>query len=83
MVKVVGWPATGPIAFTDIEKVIACGEYTTPMFLMKAGIVYQQQNDHRNAARCFSRIAVDFPNSPDVQQAKKYAARAKALSGQS
>jgi tetratricopeptide (TPR) repeat protein len=58
-------------------------EYTTPMFLMKAGIVYQQLNDHRNAARCFSRVAADFPTSPDVQQAKKYAAHAKALSGQS
>jgi tetratricopeptide (TPR) repeat protein len=58
-------------------------EYTTPMFLMKAGIVYQQQNDHRNAARCFNRIVADFPTWPDASQARKYAARAKALSGQS
>lgn len=58
-------------------------EYTTPMFLMKAGILYRQQNDHKNAAKCFGRIATDFPTYPEVQQAKKYAAYARAMSGQS
>ena len=57
-------------------------DYTTPMFLMKAGILYRQKNDHKNAAKCFGRIATDFPTSPDVQQAKKYAAYAEAMSGQ-
>lgn len=58
-------------------------DYTTPMFLMKAGILHAGQQDHRNAARCFGRIVSDFPNSPDIQQARKYAAREEALSGQS
>jgi tetratricopeptide (TPR) repeat protein len=58
-------------------------DHTTPMFLMKAGILYTEKQDHRNAAKCFGRIVSDFPTSPDIQQAKKYAARAKALSGQS
>lgn len=53
-------------------------DYTTPMFLMKAGIVYQQQNDWKNAAKCFNRIATDYPGSPDATTARKYAARAKA-----
>jgi len=57
-------------------------DYTTPMFLMKAGILYRQKNDHKNAAKCFGRIATDFPTSPDVQQAKKYAAYAESMSGQ-
>jgi tetratricopeptide (TPR) repeat protein len=56
-------------------------DYTTPMFLMKAGILHQQANNWAAAAKCFGRIATDFPTSPDVQQAKKYAARAKAMSG--
>lgn len=56
-------------------------DYTTPMFLMKAGIVYQQQNDWKNAAKCFGRIASDYPGSPDANTAKKYAARAKAMAG--
>lgn len=57
-------------------------DYTTPMFLMKAGILYQQQNDWKNAAKCFGRITVDFPNFPDLLTAKKYEARAKAMAGQ-
>lgn len=58
-------------------------DYTTPMFLMKAGVLYSQKGDHKNAAKCFGRISTDYPTSPDAQQAKKYAAHAKALSGQS
>jgi tetratricopeptide (TPR) repeat protein len=58
-------------------------DYTTPMFLMKAGVVYQQKSDWKNAAKCFGRVATEFPNSPDALNAKKYAAEAKALSGQS
>ncbi|MBK9758916.1 MAG: tetratricopeptide repeat protein [Flavobacteriales bacterium] len=58
-------------------------DYTTPMFLMKAGILHQQMGDFKNAAKCFARIGTEFPTSPDAQQAKKYAARAKAMSGQS
>jgi tetratricopeptide (TPR) repeat protein len=56
-------------------------DYTTPMFLMKAGIAYQSKNDWKGAEKCFSRIATDFPQSPDVMTARKYAARAKAMSG--
>lgn len=58
-------------------------DFTTPMYLMKAGIVYQQKSDWKNAAKAFDRISTDYPNYPDAQQAKKYAARAKAMSGQS
>jgi tetratricopeptide (TPR) repeat protein len=56
-------------------------DYTTPMFLMKAGIVYEQQGDWKNAAKCFQRVARDYPRSPDANTAKKYAARAEAKAG--
>ncbi len=56
-------------------------DYTTPMFLMKAGIVYQQQQDWKNASKCFGRVATDYPGSPDATTARKYAARAKAMAG--
>lgn len=56
-------------------------DYTTPMFLMKAGIVYQQKNDWKNAEKCFNRITMDYPTSPDAMMAKKYAARAKEKLG--
>lgn len=58
-------------------------DYTTPMFLMKAGILYQQKSDWGNAAKCFDRVATDYPGSPDVTEARKYAAHARAMGGKS
>ncbi|MFT3885515.1 MAG: tetratricopeptide repeat protein [Flavobacteriales bacterium] len=58
-------------------------DYTTPMFLMKAGAVYQQKGDWKNAAKCFSRVSADFPGHPDATTAKKYAAEATALAARS
>lgn len=71
-------------AISQFEKAanMVKSEYTTPMFLMKAGILYRQKNDHKNAAKCFGRVATDFPTSPDAQQAKKYAAYSEAMSSQ-
>lgn len=54
-------------------------DYTTPMFLMKAGILYQQKQDWKNAAKTFGRVVKDFPASPDNNLAKKYAARAEGM----
>lgn len=70
-------------AIKQFEKAANMQEslYTTPMFLMKAGIAYQSKNDWKGAEKCFSRIATDFPQWPDVMTARKYAARAKAMSG--
>jgi len=55
-------------------------DYTTPMFLMKAAVVYQQKGDWKNAAKCFGRVATDYPSSADASEAKKYAAHAQAMS---
>jgi tetratricopeptide (TPR) repeat protein len=58
-------------------------EYTTPMFLLKAGVLHHQAGNWAGASKCFGRIVTDYPTSSDVQMAKKYAAYAKAKSGQS
>lgn len=76
-----GKPAEAATQFMKAADMVA-SDYTTPMFLMKAGIVYQQQNDWKNAAKCFGRVSADYPNSPDAQTAKKYGARASAMAGQ-
>ncbi len=75
-----GRPAEATAQFMKAADMVK-SDYTTPMFLMKAGVVYQQQNDWKNAAKCFGRIASDYPASPDANTAKKYAARAKAMAG--
>ena len=54
-------------------------DFTTPMYLMKAGILHKQAGNWKAAAKAFRRVANDFPQHSDVNQAKKYAAMAEAL----
>lgn len=54
-------------------------DYTTPMFLMKAGVLYRQAGDWKNAAKVYGRVVKEFPTSPDNMQAKKYAAESEAM----
>ncbi|MBK9196664.1 MAG: hypothetical protein IPO17_17110 [Flavobacteriales bacterium] len=56
-------------------------DFTTPMFLMKAGIVHQQTGNWKDAARAFKRIADEFPTSSEASQARKYAGHAEAMGG--
>lgn len=56
-------------------------DFTTPLFLMKAGIVYQQSGNWSAAAKAFKRIAKEFPTSAEANQARKYAGHAEAKGG--
>ncbi len=56
-------------------------DFTTPMYLMKAGLVHQQLGNYKEARKAFDRVATEFPNSPDANQARKYAAIAEASGG--
>lgn len=56
-------------------------DFTTPMFLMKAGIIHQQNGNWKGAAKAFQRIAKEFPNSSEANQARKYAGHATAKGG--
>jgi tetratricopeptide (TPR) repeat protein len=70
-------------AATQFEKAadMVKSDFTTPMYLMKAGIVHKQAGNWKAAAKAFRRVVNDFPQSGDVPQAKKYAAMAEALAG--
>lgn len=56
-------------------------DLTTPMYLMKAGILHHQAGNWSAAAKAFNRIAKEFPASADVNQARKYAGHAEAMGG--
>lgn len=56
-------------------------EFTTPLFLMKAGILHQQSGNWSAAAKAFKRIAKEFPTSAEANQARKYAGHAEAKGG--
>lgn len=56
-------------------------DFTTPLFLMKAGILHQQNANWSAAAKAFKRIAKEFPTSAEANQARKYAGHAEAMGG--
>lgn len=56
-------------------------DLTTPMYLMKAGILHQQAANWSAAAKAFNRVAKEFPSNTDANTAKKYAGHAEAMGG--
>lgn len=60
---------------------LTTNELTTPMFLMKAGILHHQAGNWKAARKVFSRIVKEFPKSADVDQARKFAGFAEAQGG--
>ena len=55
--------------------------YTTPMYLIKAGIAYESLGNYSKAASAYRRITTDHPNCDQIKDAKKYLGRAEALAG--
>ena len=51
----------------------------TPMYLMKAGKVYESQNNFKEALSLYERIKLDYPRSTESQDIDKYIERANIL----
>lgn len=60
---------------------MAKNDFTTPMYLMKAGILHEQAGNWKEAAKAFKRVADEFPTSSDASQARKFAGHAEAMGG--
>lgn len=52
-------------------------EFTTPMYLVRAGILYEQTNDFANALKMYERIEKEFNRVYQEQQIEKYVTRVK------
>jgi tetratricopeptide (TPR) repeat protein len=55
-------------------------EQLTPSYLMKLGLAYELNNNWKEAAEAYDKVIMDYPKSQDVSDAKKYKAKALALS---
>lgn len=53
-------------------------EFTTPLFLMKAGKTYELLGDYANAAETYKTIKREYKKSPEAGEIDKYIARAEA-----
>ena len=53
--------------------------FTTPIYLMKAGFVHKQNGDYKKALDTYKRIEKDFPNTAEGRQISKYIAQVEVL----
>jgi len=54
-------------------------EFTTPLFLLKAGWTYESLSEYDKALKVYERIKYEFPTSNEAREIDKYIARAKGM----
>jgi tetratricopeptide (TPR) repeat protein len=55
--------------------------FTTPIYLFKAGLAYEQLKDFKNAVKVYEQIKSDFPESTEGRDIEKYIAKARIQAG--
>jgi len=53
--------------------------FTTPIYLQKAGIAYEMIGDYKKALTAYETIEKDFKNSSEARDIEKYITRAKLM----
>jgi len=53
--------------------------FTTPLYLMKLGFVYEQTGDLEDALEVYQQIEKEYPNSTEGKQIEKYIARVELM----
>lgn len=54
-------------------------DFSTPLFLMKAGNVYELDKEYSKAVDTYTKIKLDYPKSDEARNIDKYIARAKGF----
>ncbi len=54
-------------------------KFTTPLFLMKAGLAYESANNYADAIKVYEQIKSEYPESTEGREIEKYLVRAKAM----
>ncbi|HBH05318.1 MAG TPA: hypothetical protein DDX92_01785 [Flavobacteriales bacterium] len=93
MTSAVRWGAIGdayaqlgdlPKALSQYEKASKAyeNEFTTPIYLKKAGLIAEELGEYKEAAKHYETIKRDYQNSTEARDIEKYLARAQALAGE-
>jgi tetratricopeptide (TPR) repeat protein len=91
--KVIGSLALGAtgdayVELGDVQKGVAkyieaadlgSNSFNTPLFLMKAGEIFELTNKYADALKMYERIQVEYPESTEGTSIDKYIARVKLL----
>jgi tetratricopeptide (TPR) repeat protein len=59
----------------------SANDYTTPVYLKKAALAYEDKNNYKKAAELYERIYNDYEHTNEGRDIEKYLARAKNLGG--
>lgn len=54
-------------------------DFTTPIYLQKAGIAYEMLGDYQKAVSAYETIEKDFSKSAEARDVEKYITRAKSM----
>jgi tetratricopeptide (TPR) repeat protein len=91
--QIVGPMAKGALGDAYLEKnqndkAVACyteaaemnlNDFSTPLFLLKAGWTYEIMAEYDKAVKVYEQIKYDFPSSNEAREIDKYIARAKGM----
>ena len=55
-------------------------QFTASIYMMKAAMVYELNNDYKSASELYEKIKKDFPNSTEARDVDRYIARAQVMS---
>lgn len=56
-------------------------KFTTPIYLKKAALAYEDKQNYTEAIKLYEQIKNDYPDTNEGREMEKYIARAKTLSG--
>ncbi|MFI5218809.1 MAG: tol-pal system YbgF family protein [Bacteroidia bacterium] len=56
-------------------------QFSAPIYMMKAAMVYEMNNDYKSASELYERIKKEYPASQTANEVDKYIARAASLMG--
>jgi tetratricopeptide (TPR) repeat protein len=54
-------------------------QFTACIYMMKAALVYELNNDYKSATELYEKIKKDYPNSTEAREVDRYIARAQAM----
>ena len=56
-------------------------KFTTPYYLMKAAVAYEEQKDYKNAVKIYEQIKSNYNDSSEGRDIDRYLSRARMLAG--
>ena len=56
-------------------------KFTTPIYLMKAGLAYEELNNYANAIKIYEQIKSEYPESNEGREIEKYLVKAHQVAG--